>query len=172
MLKAMGCFFIIYASFMTGHAVGNYHTRMVKEMEELILLMHIIRDQIIYEGTEIPELLETCEKRAYGGVKIWLRHLSRAIADCRDKSFAEIWQESMGVLTDQTALREDTVDEMRRFGTILGDMDVEAQVSRMNLIENIVEDRYEKERSRNGGIRRLSGSLGLLGGLFIVIMLF
>ena len=61
---------------------------------------------------------------------------------------------------------------MRRFGTILGDMDVEAQVSRMNLIENIVEDRYEKERSRNGGIRRLSGSLGLLGGLFIVIMLF
>ena len=172
MLKVMGCFFIIYASFMTGHAVGNYHTRMIKEMEELILLMHIIRNQIIYEGTEIPELLETCEKRAGGGVKIWLRHLSHTIATCRDKSFVEIWQESMEVLSNQTALRGDIVDEVRRFGAILGDMDVEAQVSRMNLIENIVEDRYEKERNRNGGIKRLSSSLGLLGGVFIVIMLF
>lgn len=50
-------------------------------------------------------------------------------------------------------------------------MDVDAQISRISLIENIITDKYERERNRNGGIRKLSNSLGILAGLFIVIML-
>ena len=70
-----------------------------------------------------------------------------------------------------SAVRADVVEEIGRLGDILGDMDVDAQISRISLIENIITDKYERERNRNGGIRKLSNSLGILAGLFIVIML-
>ena len=161
-LKITGCLLILYSSFMTGHAVGSYHTRMVKEMEELLLFIQIIKSQIIYEGTELPELLEKCEQRAGGAVKIWIHSLGQSVAECRDKSFAQLWQESMAVLADLTAVRSDVLDEVQR---------LEAQISRITLIESVITDKYERERYRNGGVRRLAHSLGFLGGVFIVIML-
>ena len=167
MLKITGCFLILYASFMTGHAVGSFHTRMVSELEELILLIQIIKNQIIYEGTELPELLARCETRTKGAVKMWLHSLNEDVSGGRDKPFGELWRDSMAVLSDLSAVRADVVEELGR----LGDMDVDAQISRISLIENIITDKYERERNRNGGIRKLSNSLGILAGLFIVIML-
>lgn len=90
MLKITGCFLILYASFMTGHAVGSFHTRMVSELEELILLIQIIKNQIIYEGTELPELLARCEKRTKGAVKMWLHSLNEDVSGGRDKPFGEL----------------------------------------------------------------------------------
>ncbi|WP_346998261.1 stage III sporulation protein AB [Coprococcus eutactus] len=171
MLKITGCFLILYASFMTGHAVGSFHTRMVSELEELILLIQIIKNQIIYEGTELPELLARCEKRTKGAVKMWLHSLNEDVSGGRDKPFGELWRDSMAVLSDLSAVRADVVEEIGRLGDILGDMDADAQISRISLIENIITDKYERERNRNGGIRKLSNSLGILAGLFIVIML-
>ena len=92
MLKITGCFLILYASFMTGHALGSFHTRMVSELEELILLIQIIKNQIIYEGTELPELLARCEKRTKGAVKMWLHSLNEDVSGGRDKPFGELWR--------------------------------------------------------------------------------
>lgn len=170
MLKITGCLLVIYASFMTGHAVAGYHSRMVKEMEEMLHFIQIIKSQIVYEGTELPELLEKCELRAGGVMKIWIHSLTEKLAENRDKPFAGLWRESMTVLADLSAVRPDVLAEMERLGDILGDMDVEAQISRITLVENVLADKYERERARDGGIRRLAHSLGLLGGLFIVIM--
>ena len=103
MLKITGCFLILYASFMTGHAVGSFHTRMVSELEELILLIQIIKNQIIYEGTELPELLARCEKRTKGAVKMWLHSLNEDVSGGRDKPFGELWRDSMAVLSDLSA---------------------------------------------------------------------
>ena len=102
---------------------------------------------------------------------MWLHSLNEDISGGRDKPFGELWRDSMAVLSDLSAVRADVVEEIGRLGDILGDMDVDAQISRISLIENIITDKYERERNRNGGIRKLSNSLGILAGLFIVIML-
>ena len=120
---------------------------------------------------ELPELLARCEKRTKGAVKMWLHSLNEDVSGGRDKPFGELWRDSIVVLSDLSAVRADVVEEIGRLGDILGDMDVDAQISRISLIENIITDKYERERNRNGGIRKLSNSLGILAGLFIVIML-
>ena len=42
MVKAIGGCLIVYASFMVGHAIGQLHGRMVKEMEEMLLFIHCL----------------------------------------------------------------------------------------------------------------------------------
>ena len=128
MVKAIGGCLIVYASFMVGHAIGQLHGRMVKEMEEMLLFIQLFKGQIMYAGSELPEILADSAKRLKGNVGKWVSGLA----------------------------------EMS---------DVEAQLSRINLVEDIIADRYQRERARSSGIKRLANSLGLLGGVFIVILL-
>ena len=43
MVKAIGGCLIVYASFMVGHAIGQLHGRMVKEMEEMLLFIQLFK---------------------------------------------------------------------------------------------------------------------------------
>ena len=162
MLKIAGCFLVIYASFMIGHAVGQYHGRMVRELEEILLFIRIIKGQIAYAGTELPELMADSADRLNGTVKIWVSDMASQLENTGDRSFFDIWDRSMVILRDLSALKSDMLDDVDRLGRILGDME---------LVENILKDRYEREKSRDSGICRLSNSLGILGGVFVVIML-
>ena len=151
MVKAIGGCLIVYASFMVGHAIGQLHGCMVKEMEEMLLFIQLFKGQIMYAGSELPEILADSAKRLKGNVGKWVNGLAEMSEKNRDRPFAELWTDSLAML--------------RR------DMDVEAQLSRINLVEDIITDRYQRERARSSGIKRLANSLGLLGGVFIVILL-
>ena len=89
----------------------------------------------------------------------------------RDRPFAELWTDSLAMLRRDSALSLGGAGGCGQAWKIMGDMDVEAQLSRINLVEDIITDRYQRERARSSGIKRLANSLGLLGGVFIVILL-
>lgn len=171
MIKMAGCFLIVYASFAAGHAVGQTHVRMVREMEELLLFTQMIKSRIAYAGCELPEIMSDCEERLNGSLRIWIGRLCCLLAETPERRFSETWKESVTVLEDISALRPDVLGEVDRLGSVLGDMDVESQLAQIALIEGAIEERYRRETSKSDGIRRLSSSLGILGGLFIVLVL-
>ena len=171
MLKLIGCLMIIYASFMTGHAIGQYHMRMVRELEEILMFIRRLKGQIAYAAAELPELLEECEKQMNGAVGEWLHRLTCRLEERSEIPFAELWSDSMADLESLSALKKDVIADVDRLGRILGNMDVEAQISQIELVENILNDRYERERERSSRTNRLANYLGVLGGVFIVIML-
>ena len=161
MVKAIGGCLIVYASFMVGHAIGQLHGRMVKEMEEMLLFIQLFKGQIMYAGSELPEILADSAKRLKGNIGKWVNGLAEMSEKNRDRPFAELWTDSLAMLRRDSALSLE----------VLADVDVEAQLSRINLVEDIITDRYQRERARSSGIKRLANSLGLLGGVFIVILL-
>ena len=172
MVKAIGGCLIVYASFMVGHAIGQLHGYMVKEMEEMLLLIQLFKGQIMYAGWErFPEILADSAKRLKGNVGKWVNGLAEMSEKNRDRPFAELWTDSLAMLRRDSALSLEVLADVDRLGKIMGDMDVEAQLSRINLVEDIITDRYQRERARSSGIKRLANSLGLLGGVFIVILL-
>ena len=171
MVKAIGGCLIVYASFMVGHAIGQLHGRMVKEMEEMLLFIQLFKGQIMYAGSELLRRYSpTVQSVSRGNVGKWVNGLAEMSEKNRDK-FAELWTDSLTMLRRDSALSLEVLADVDRLGKIMGDMDVEAQLSRINLVEDIITDRYQRERARSSGIKRLANSLGLLGGVFIVILL-
>lgn len=170
-MKLVGCLLIVYASTMTGHAIGQYHMRMVRELEEILLFIRILKGQISYAAIELPELLEESENRLNGAVREWIHMLTRRLVERCDTPFAELWGDSMADLERLSALKKDVISDVDMLGRILGDMDIEAQISQIELVENILNDRYERARERSVRTNRLANYLGILGGVFIVIML-
>lgn len=91
MVKAIGGCLIVYASFMVGHAIGQLHGRMVKEMEEMLLFIQLFKGQIMYAGSELPEILADSAKRLKGNVGKWVNGLAEMSEKNRDRPFAELW---------------------------------------------------------------------------------
>lgn len=171
MIKAAGCVLIIYAAFMAGHAVGQMHVRMVREIEELLLFIQMIKGEMSYAGSDLYEIMCECEQRLCGPIREWVIDIRMRMEEQSDRPFAELWAASMSRLEDVSLLRRDVLGDVDRLGKLLGDMDVDAQLSRIELLEGVVRERYGRESGRSDGIRRLSSSLGLLGGLFIALVL-
>ena len=142
MVKAIGGCLIVYASFMVGHAIGQLHGRMVKEMEEMLLFIQLFKGQIMYAGSELPEILADSAKRLKGNVGKWVNGLAEMSEKNRDRPFAELWTDSLAMLRRDSALSLEVLADVDRLGKIMGDMDVEAQLSRINLVEDIITDRY------------------------------
>ena len=144
MVKAIGGCLIVYASFMVGHAIGQLHGRMVKEMEEMLLFIQLFKGQIMYAGSELPEILADSAKRLKGNVGKWVNGLAEMSEKNRDRPFAELWTDSLTMLRRDSALSLEVLADVDRLGKIMGDMDVEAQLSRINLVEDIITDRYQR----------------------------
>ena len=130
MVKAIGGCLIVYASFMVGHAIGQLHGRMVKEMEEMLLFIQLFKGQIMYAGSELPEILADSAKRLKGNVGKWVNGLAEMSEKNRDRQFAELWTDSLAMLRRDSALSLEVLADGDRLGKIMGDMDVEAQLSR------------------------------------------
>ena len=104
MVKAIGGCLIVYASFMVGHAIGQLHGRMVKEMEEMLLFIQLFKGQIMYAGSELPEILADSAKRLKGNVGKWVNGLAEMSEKNRDRPFAELWTDSLAMLRRDSAL--------------------------------------------------------------------
>ena len=104
MVKAIGGCLIVYASFMVGHAIGQLHGCMVKEMEEMLLFIQLFKGQIMYAGSELPEILADSAKRLKGNVGKWVNGLAEMSEKNRDRPFAELWTDSLAMLRRDSAL--------------------------------------------------------------------
>ena len=128
MVKAIGGCLIVYASFMVGHAIGQLHGCMGKEMEEMLLFIQLFKGQIMYAGSELPEILADSAKRLKGNVGKWVNGLAEMSEKNRDRPFAELWTDSLAMLRRDSALSLEVLADVDRLGKIMGDMDVEAQL--------------------------------------------
>lgn len=171
MIKAAGCVLIIYASLMIGCSVGRLHVLMVRELTELLSLMKIIKGQMNYAGSELPEIMSVCRDRLHGSVGKWLDTLCQLLGFDGDKPFAQLWRESLVTLRELSVLPPEAILEVERLGEILGDMDVDTQMAQLAIVENELDRMCRESSGRTESVRKLSSSLGLLLGLFIVLLL-
>ena len=92
---------------------------------------------------------------------------------CQDgRSFYEIWQMSVERHWKELLLTTEECREWKEFGRHLGFMDLEMQEKNMELYLEQLElsVRFYREQEREQ--QKLSISLGIMGGLFLTVLLF
>lgn len=114
-----------------------------------------------------------------GGVRILNVQLAQIFEEtaeqlrCQDgRSFYEIWQMSVERHWKELLLTTEECREWKEFGRHLGFMDLEMQEKNMELYLEQLElsVRFYREQEREQ--QKLSISLGIMGGLFLTVLLF
>ena len=134
---------------------GRYRQRIL-ELEQLKQMVFLLKGQILYASAPLPEALETVGKRMDGALGTLFLETAASLESQPGEPFPVIWRKAVSVMEGKTALSKSDRQTLERTLLLyLEQVDTELEVLR----------EHRQERCR------LYTSLGVMGGLFLAVIL-
>ena len=169
-LRIIGALIVLGASTIAGVYYGNIETYRMRDLLEFKKALSILRSQIEYARTPLPEAMQSISVRVRESVGKVFEMCAELLVYERNEKIAHIWEASVEQHKNALFLTQEDVEQMKGFGAQLGNMDSEAQIMNISMLIDYIDERVShlnESRDRNGKLYR---SLGVLGGALIVII--
>ena len=165
MLKMVGSFLIFISSIMLGIEKGMAVSFHRKELEELYRIFVTYQAEMKYLKPTIEELLLKVTNKVSESKQRWLLDLADVVKKRETESFENLWVTSINTHFKDSHLTLEERNVLKQLGKNMGCPEaISLYLSRLELsIQNTREEEKEK--------KKLYRSLGIMGGIFLVILL-
>lgn len=171
MQRFVGSLMIIAAT--TGAGVV-YGTELQRYLEKLLYIRHIVymlKGEIEYANVPLGEVFGRVSGRVKDPYRSWLLAMEKQIEERTDAEFSRIWNRSVDRYLKELHLKSVHSIQLKELGTFLGQLDGETLGQTMQLYLNRLELEIEKVREGMAAKKRISNCLGVMGGIFLVVIL-
>lgn len=169
--KVLGMVFILVAGVGRGLRYGRQQRQRLEQLRQLQQLIQLLQGEIKYQCSTLPEAFEHCGRQIDSVCGRWLLETGKRLNYMEGIGFGEIWEQQLNVLQERTALNAGHIEDLRRFGNQLSYPDKETQLGALEIYQ-------QRLREQEGNLTRelpvkmkLGTTLGLLAGVFLVIVL-
>ncbi|GEM_PF-2937943 len=158
-----------------GAAMGIYVAlgmkKRVDQLRELERIINFIEGEISYKNSLIWEALHKASIKCGQPFDTWLLSVSEELKNNIDISFNEIWEKSLGFLKDNTSLKDRDIGELINFGQALSCGDIKTMVKAITLEKENIHNSINTLNINLMNNMKISIVMGILGGMFLVIIL-
>ena len=169
--KGLGICLILVAA---GGAGWNYcrqirmRLEQIRQLQQLLLLL---QGEVQYHCSTLPEAFEHCGRQGNGICGQWLAETGRRLNAMEGVGFQELWEQQLGELQKATVLSSANIEDLKRLGNQLSYPDKDTQLGAMELYSQRLKEQEERLTSELPVKMKLGTMLGLLAGMFLVILL-
>lgn len=171
MVKLTGAILVIASCSFLGFYFSLELKTRIDDLKELKKIIILLRGDIQYANTPLPEAVQALSKRHKGKYKMFLKNISSRLLELNGKSFAEIWKEGVARDLLESSLSKEDFELINQLGESIGYLDKKMQINTLDLyleeIEEIIEDLSQTVKEKT----HMYNSLGIMGGIFIIIIL-
>lgn len=171
MTKLLGAMLVIAASAGIGYMTGLDYQKYLDELRYLRMIMLQIKGEISYTRGALLEVFERTAGRVKEPYSSWFMHMSRTLEERSKQSFSRIWTSCIESDLKQTRLKREDIEDLKQTGISLGYLDVSMQVGMLELYLERLELKIHQIQAEVTSKRRVWNCLGVLGGIFLTIML-
>ena len=171
MQKLIGSIFVLTATAGAGYLYGEGLKDYLRQMEYLRYIAGMIRGQLEYTGAPLQELLMDVSAKIKEPYKSWLEHTARRTAKRTDADFTEIWKGCVEKDLGAAGLKKEHREWIRDFGAFLGQGDRETMGRSIELSMKQMDLMIRQQREELAGKRKIGNWLGVMSGLFLIILL-
>lgn len=171
LFKIAGSIIVILSCSFLGFILSRDCSRRPQQLRELQGLLQMFENQISYLSDIITEAFERIGRVSGSGTGIFFNKTVEILKDGIISNASEAWEQAVKQCIRTTALNREDEEIMLSFGKLLGNTDIEGQVKNIRLTLGqleLQESKAEESRKRNENMYR---SLGMLGGIAVVIVL-
>lgn len=171
LLKLLGSVLVMGASAYLGFALSKECAARPAQLRTLQSLLQMLENEISYLSSVLSEAFLKIGKNAGDETGSFFFDTVSLLAAGHGLTAAQAWEQSVDRNIGRTALKREDGEILKAFGKLLGSSDVEGQLKNIRLTLDhlkLQEKKAEDNRRRNEKMYR---SLGVLGGLAIVIIL-
>lgn len=171
MQKMIGCILIITASTGIGYLKGLDLQKHLMEAQTLRQLFLMLKSEIKYTKAPFGEAFWRIGQRMNGTYAVWLLELSKSLEDRGTARFGELWADSIEEHLTGTHLDNTDLKNLKVMGLHMGYQDEEMQLGAIQLFLEQLELEITKMRESIAVRRRLCNCLGVMGGIFLAVVL-
>lgn len=171
MQKIVGSILIITASTGIGLLKGMDLQKYLGDLQCLRELFLMLRSEIKYTKAPLGEAFTHIGKRLGGEYGRWLLMLARKLEEKQGKTFWEIWNHSVEDALLHTKLKKNDLEQLKSLGRNMGYLDEEMQLGTIHLYLEQLNLEIQRTRESLESKKRLCNCLGVMGGIFLVVIL-
>lgn len=164
MYKWIGCVLILVACSGMGFSASSELQSHLNELAEIKKIFCLLKSELQYTKAPFSEVFEKISKKAISPYREWLMMLSQRINSKTGSTFYEIWCVSIANDLKKSRLKVDELDELKSIGKSLeymGSLD-----GYLEQLEYKIKNTREAYKSK----RKLCQSMGVMGGIFLLIL--
>ena len=165
MLKVLGMVFILIASTGIGFSRSHEMQEHLSQLEELHRLFQFIRSELQYTRAPFAEIFEKISGKVNPPFVMWLSEMTKRLQNRGTGSFWDIWNEAIEKELKDSKLKNDELVDLQNIGKNLEYMES------FDLYIEQLEYRIEQTREECKTKKKLCQSMGIMGGIFLVILL-
>lgn len=170
-IKNILLFVILFTSTSIGILISNKYSNRVKELKEMKIGLNIFNAKIKFTYEPIPKIFNdialTISENSNIS-KIFLQ-TSKKIQE-EQLNAGEAWKNSIHEVKNY--MNKEDLQILENLSNLLGKVDLEGQVSEINLVENFLDTQIEKAEIEKTKNAKMYKTLGITSGLAMVIFLF
>ncbi|MDC0759995.1 stage III sporulation protein SpoIIIAB [Brevibacillus sp. AG] len=172
MVKLMGAVLILFSASMVGWQIGKYYANRPVQLRALLVALQMLETEIMFGMTPLQRAFVKVGHRVSEEVgKVFLL-AAEFLQTEQAHSAEEALQQAMNRLWAQTALRRQEREVLESLGQVLGSSDREDQQKHLRLAVTHLRGLEEEARAEQEKYEKMYKSLGFLGGLLVVILMF
>jgi stage III sporulation protein AB len=169
--KIIGCILVIASSAGMGFFFSNEMKCRIDDMKELRKLIVLLRGDIRYANTPLPEAISSIARRHKGYFEPFFSDVSTKLHDLSGLTFPDIWKEAVEKRLTNTSLTKKDKMHLNQFGENLGYLDKEMQLNTLDLFISQLEDEINEASKTAKDKAYLYNSLGIMLGIFVSIIM-
>ncbi|KMM37872.1 stage III sporulation protein SpoIIIAB [Guptibacillus hwajinpoensis] len=169
-MKLLGAILIILASTWAGIEWSRTVSERSRQLRQLKAALQSLEAEIVYGMTPLSMACgHIC--RQVGHPVSWFFDSFRKKLDAGHSTAYEAWIESMDEVWKYTAFKQEEKEIMKQLGATIGQQDREHEQKQLKLALIHLEREEHEARNNQTKYERMFKSLGVLGGILLVILL-
>lgn len=170
-MKIIGCIMVIGSSSGMGFFFANEMRCRLENLKELRKLISLLRGDIRYASTPLPEAISSITRRHKGIFNQFLNSVSEKLHELSGQTFADVWKDAVNKELLDTSLSKKDKLHLIQFGENLGYLDKEMQMNVIDLYLSQLEEEINENTKTLKEKSYLYNTLGIMAGVFIVIIM-
>ena len=173
MLKITGAVLILASCAGMGFGKGMEYKRRVAELLLLKKWLLMLRGEIKYAGTPLPEAFARIGSKMENVYGIFLTQVSKDLEGQNGQSLQEIWEKNLNEVfqNSKNFLNREDRQQLKSLGSQLGYLDREMQISTIDFFVEQMETQIQQLEAEQGKRCRVYHCIGIFAGVMLNLLL-
>jgi len=169
-MKWIGALLLIGTATLAGFEWSNRLTKRPKHIRQLKSALQILEAEIVYSQTALYDAFLSVSRKIPNPIQTFFAFLGQEMQ--RDTvDFFTLWEIQVNDLIKRSSMNENEQEILLQFGRTLGQHDIQQQQKHIQLtivhLDRVLEEAIDHDRKYG----KMAKSLGILSGVFIVLLL-
>lgn len=171
MQRVIGGLLILTATGGAGYVYGRELKRYLERILYFRYVMSLIKGEIAYAHAPLPEIFYEVSGRVKEPYRRWLIKTANEMEQREEYGFARAWNRCADKYLKELELKNEHFILVKEPGTFLGSLEKDTLDHAMQLYLNKVDLEIEKLRDGLAAKTRVGSCLGVMSGIFLIVIL-